>query len=56
MGGCTFVHSRFGQYLKRKAYRDLNYVEQYYNLGPYFYDSDWLFFNMPEDADDIIKI
>lgn len=54
--GFRITHNILGLYIKTKIYRDINYVEQYYNLGPIFYDMDGLPYENVEDSDSLIKI
>lgn len=56
MGGTKIIrHNRLGLCIKMKIYRDIDYVEGYYNLCPYFYDFDWDTYVI-EDSDDLIKV
>lgn len=54
--GFRITHNILGLYIKTKIYRDIDYVEQYYNLDPIFYDTDGLPYENVEDSDSLIKI
>ena len=54
--GFRITHNILGLYIKTKIYRDIDYVEQYYNLDPVFYDMDGLPYENVEDSDSLIKI